>query len=65
MLNHNNHTNAVASGLLELNDIPPSLDKKARERQAARRKMAARRAIERHFERREIEMHTKEYWFDG
>ena len=55
MLNHNNHTNAVASGFLELNDTPP-LDKKTRERLAARRKMAARR---------ESEMHAKEYWFDG
>lgn len=73
MLNHNNHTDAVASGFIELNDVSQlldqplehSLDKKTRERLAARRKMEARRAIERHFEQREIEQHSKEYWFDG
>lgn len=46
-------------------DASAPLDKKTRERLAAQRKMAARRAIERHFERRALENYAKEYWFDG
>ena len=73
MLNQNNHHSAVASdsfdfasqGLSGRLSSSMHLDKKTRERLAAQRKMAARRAIERHYEKLELELHAKEYWFDG
>ena len=65
MLTQHNHNRAVASDILDFSTHAFPLDKKTRERLAAQRKMAARRAIERHFESRELELHSKEYWFDG
>lgn len=35
-----------------------------RDRDAARRRLAARRAIEAHFEQKALEPHLHDYWFD-
>ena len=63
MLSDHKEQHAVAS--IHLNPISVPIDRKTRERLAARRKMAARKAIENHYERRELEMYSQEYWFDG
>jgi len=63
MLSDHQEQHAVASTHLKSISIP--IDRKTRERLAARRKMAARKAIENHYERRELEMYSQEYWFDG
>ena len=64
MLTQNNHNSAVASELIEMSLQNFPIDKKTRERLVAARRMAARRAIERHYEARELARLNQEYWFD-
>jgi len=67
----NNNNNAVVQStktqLVELFMDFNKLDSKAKtkEKSTPQQKLAARRAIEQHFEKKRLEHDLEDYWFDG
>jgi hypothetical protein len=65
MQNHNN--TVVAPAQVDLVDIFMDLNKQdsnVKEKNKAQRKLAARRGIEQHYEKKQLEAALKEFWED-
>jgi len=54
----------IQSELLDAFMDVATSESRSRDKAAAQRRLAARRAIEQHFERKALEPHLHDYWFE-
>ncbi len=69
----NNNNNAVVQStktqlvelFMDFNKLDSKAKVKTKEKSTPQQKLAARRAIEQHFEKKRLEHDLEDYWFDG
>lgn len=63
---HNNNiaSDSVHSEIFEIFMDLNQYDKRAKDQAAAQRRLAARRAIEQHYEKKKLEEAISDYWFE-
>ncbi|ARU58785.1 hypothetical protein OLMES_4796 [Oleiphilus messinensis] len=62
MYNNTTTVEAVQSELLEIFNDLHTYEENVKDKASAQRKLAARRAIEQHFERKKLESDINEFW---
>ncbi|MCG8612426.1 MAG: hypothetical protein MI864_18065 [Pseudomonadales bacterium] len=62
MYNNTTTVEAVQSELLEIFNDLHTYEESVKDKASAQRKLAARRAIEQHFERKKLQSDIKDFW---